>query len=384
MAMRLSHFITQHVDDILAEWDLFAGTQGPAADAMSKRALRDHAKEILHAIALDIESGQDSEQQQQKSQGEAPQGPGRESAASIHGALRQASDFSLLQLSAEFRALRATVLRLWLPTVTHMSAGTTQEMVRFNEAIDQCLAESILTFTDRADHARELFLAILGHDLRAPLAGMVLAGEFLEDPALQPDRVAEVGGRVRRSAELMNSMVRDLLGYCQTQLGSGIPIARTTADLGEVCSAAASDANATHPGSRFVVNAHGDLSGSFDPVRMHQLFTNLSVNAAQYGTLDQPIIIDASGSPDGITIEVTNQGPVIPEESLKEIFKPLVQLTATDESDFRPRTSLGLGLYVAREIAVAHGGSLEVRSNQKDGTTFAVRLPRTAENVQAR
>ncbi|MGZ3253667.1 MAG: sensor histidine kinase, partial [Burkholderiaceae bacterium] len=110
--MRLSRFINEHIDEILAEWESFAKTLEPAADSMSDLALRDHAKQILLTIAIDIESWQNSEKQYEKSQGLAPDIEEKPSAASIHGAMRQASNFSLLQLSAEYRALRATVLRL--------------------------------------------------------------------------------------------------------------------------------------------------------------------------------------------------------------------------------------------------------------------------------
>lgn len=374
--MRLSRFINKHIDEIIVEWESFAETLGPAADVMSVLALRDHAREILRAIAVDIESWQNPELQYQKSQGLAQDIPGEQSAASIHGALRQASDFSLLQLSAEYRALRATVLRLWLPQVNQMSTTTIHEMVRFNESIDQALAESVVTYCARAEQTRDLFLAILGHDLRAPLSTMSMAGELLARPAMSHDQVLQAGVRVKRSARLMSSMVDDLLGYTRTQLRGGMPIARKHTDIKDICQSAVDDANAVYPASKFNVNTAGDLSGFFDSVRLHQLFSNLFVNAAQYGTNERPIVIDAHGEPDSITVRVTNYGPVIPDASLESIFKPLIQLATEDENDAQSRTSLGLGLFVAREIAVAHGGTITVTSNEVDGTTFTARFPR--------
>ena len=376
--MRLSRFINEHVDEILVEWECFARTLGPAGNTMSVPALRDHAKEILCAIALDIESWQNSEQQLQKSQGLESDTQGKESAASIHGALRQASDFSLAQLSAEYRALRATVLRLWLPQVRQMSATTIYEMVRFNEAIDQALTESVITYSRRAEQARDLFLAVLGHDLRAPLSTMAMAGDLLMRPQVEPDQILQVGVRVARSTRLMSSMVDDLLGYSQTQTGVSMPIARHPVDMRSICQSAIEHAHVTHPDCQFALEAQGDLSGAFDGVRLHQLVTNLLSNAAhaQYGAQERPIVIDARGEPDAITIHVTNHGPAIPETSLQTIFTPLVQLAHEDQSDGRPRTSLGLGLFVAREIVVAHGGTITVTSNQVDGTIFTIRLPR--------
>jgi signal transduction histidine kinase len=374
--MKLYRFLNEHIEEILTEWVAFARTLEPAAGSMSSLMLRDHAKGILQAIALDIETSQDPEQQYQKSRGHGPDTAGAESAASIHGALRQASDFSLLQLSAEFRALRATVLRLWLPYVTHMEGGTANEMIRFNEAIDQALAESVITYSARADHTRELFLAILGHDLRSPLFSMALAGETLRQPQLTQEQIAEAGDRIRRSTRLMKSMVADLLGYTSTQLGNGMPMTLKEADIRTVCESALEDAIATHPESKFKIDTEGNMVGVFDSVRLHQLFANLLVNAAQYGARERPVLMHARGDTDAVTVQVTNFGETIPEESLSAIFKPLVQLPAEGENDTRPRTSLGLGLFIAREIAQAHGGDLAVKSDAVEGTTFTVRLPR--------
>jgi signal transduction histidine kinase len=377
--MKLYRFINEHLEEILTEWVAFARTLEPARDEMSTLALRDHAKGMLQAIALDIETSQNPHQQYQKSRGNAPEPGGKESAASIHGALRQASDFSLLQLSAEFRALRATVLRLWLRHVNEMSEDTSYEMVRFNEAIDQALAESIATYSARAEHMRELFLAILGHDLRAPLFTMALVGEALKRPGLTQQEIQENGARIRRSSRLMKSMVADLLGFTSTRLGGRMPILLKQADLEPICRAALEDAGASHPESVFELNTSGDLVGAFDSVRLHQLLANLLVNAAQHGARESPVMIDARGDAEGITVKVTNYGPAIPADSLQAIFKPLVQLpTEGEDEDARPRTSLGLGLFIAREIAVAHGGELAVESDEVAGTTFTLRLPRTA------
>ena len=372
--MKLATFITENMDCILSEWEAFATTLEPAASQMSPLALRDHAKGILTAIVLDIRTRQNAQEQLQKSQGLAPEPEGVASAASIHGGLRHDSNFSLVQLSAEFRALRATVLRLWLPQVSTMSSSTNDEMVRFNEAIDQALAESVVTYSARADHTRELFLAVLGHDLRAPLSTLSMAGQLLMSEATPAAQVGPIGLRIERCARLMSIMVDDLIGYTRTQLGAGMPTMLLDTDLRPICEAAVEDALATHPGSDFDVALVGDLVGQYDGVRMHQLMTNLLINAAQYGGRSAPVLLRARADADTVIIEVTNQGNTIPADSLQSIFRPLIQLPA--EGDARPGTSLGLGLFIAREIALAHGGTIVVSSNEMQGTTFTVRLPR--------
>lgn len=373
--MKLDRFLSVNIEEILTEWEAFSLTLVPSTNPPNL-VLRNHAKGILQAIALDIETTQNPEQQYQKSRGNAPLLlGGTPTAAASHGGHRHAHDFSLLQLCAEFRALRATVLRLWLARLGEMTGEISTQMVRFNEAIDQALAESLVTYSSKADQTRELFLAMLGHDLRMPLFTMRLAGETLRKPNLSPAQLDETGERIRRTTRLMNSMVADLLGYTRTQLGSGMPFVPAMVDARTVCASALDDAGAAYPQTRFELNAAGQTMGLFDGVRLHQLFANLLFNAAQYGARDRPVVLDIRGDAQGISVQVTNQGQPIPAASLAAIFKPLVQLPEEGEQDDRPRTSLGLGLFVAREIAQAHGGTIEVQSDLATGTVFTVRIP---------
>jgi len=377
--MDLHLFIEQHMGEILAEWVAFARTLDSATEEMTLLQLRDHAEGILRSIALEIDSHQSGSEQYEKSRGHLRGGQIEPSAASIHGTQRHQNNFTLLQLSAEFRALRATVLRLWLPRIDSLSADTIRQMIRFNEGIDQALAESIVTYSARADYTRELFLAILGHDLRAPLATLTASGALLARPDLPADELQNTVTRIRRSALVMSTMVDDLIGYTRTELGSGMPITLASTDMGAVCRSAIEDARSTFPVSRFDLTSEGELSGMYDSVRLHQLFTNLFVNAAKYGSKDEPVRVRAVGEANMIRVEVNNRGPHIPRDSWREIFRPLVQLSggSSDESKDR-QTSLGLGLYVAREIATLHRGTIEVHSSPQDGTTFTVCLPRPA------
>jgi signal transduction histidine kinase len=382
--MRLHLFIERHMDEILAEWVAFARTLDSGTEEMTLLQLRDHAEAILRSIAAGIDSRQTSSEQYQKSRGNSPDEGSASSAASIHGTQRHQVKFTLPQLSAEFRALRASVLRLWLPRVDALSADTIREMIRFNEGIDQALAESIGTFLERSDQARELFLAILGHDLRAPLATLTASGAILARPDLPPADAQMTVARVRRSTLLMSHMVDDLIGYTRTALGSGMPIALAPTDVGAVCRSAIEDAHSTFPVSQFDLSSKGELSGMFDNVRLHQLFTNLLVNAAKHGTAGGQVRVHAAGLPEWIRVDVNNRGPAIPRGAWREIFEPLVQLSGgSSEEHSDRRTSLGLGLYVAREIATLHGGSIEVDSSDESGTTFRVCLPRTRDDGSA-
>ena len=361
--------------EILDEWQSFAQTLTPAADTMSSTDLRDHAVDMLKAIAKDIETSQSPREQKQKSQGELSSPGVEKSAASVHGAGRHTRNFTLLQLTAEYRALRATVLRLWLGGGAELDTDAVRQLMRFNESVDQALAESVVAFAARADYTRDLFLAILGHDLRAPLSTMSMASDLFMVANMERHKALEVARRVKRSAAFMGSMVENLLGYARTHLGKGIPVSVTSADLSNICQDAVDAAKGLFPNRTFHYEPCNGLLGSFDRIHLQQLLTNLLCNAGQYGEASSPVIMKARTGPGGFVVEVHNSGSAIPAEALKSIFSPLVQLPSADEEDLRPRTSLGLGLYIAREIAEAHHGSIEVTSNDIDGTTFTVSLP---------
>ena len=376
--MKLSRFLVERAEDILVEWEAFAKTLEPAATLMSSDALRDHAHQIIKAIALDIESVQTDEQQVAKSHGDAPQ-KFSQSAAAIHGTLRELSGFSLVQLTAEFRALRASVLRLWLRSDSEFTKEVHEELVRFNEAVDQALSESAVTFSEHTNQTRERFLAILGHDLRTPLAAISMTGTLLQRTRSGESNAA-TGTRLLRSAANMTTMVNDLLEYSRTQLGGKMPMTPAAADMGDIVQAALYNASLAYPDCDFELLSEGELSGVFDDVRLQQVIVNLLGNAAQYRAKGTRVVLRVTGEADEVGIAVTNMGPAISEESLKNIFSAMVQLPTEEEQPGRPRTSLGLGLFIARETTLAHGGSIDVSSSDDLGTTFTVRIPRDWKN----
>jgi signal transduction histidine kinase len=207
---------------------------------------------------------------------------------------------------------------------------------------------------------------------------MTVAGNLLTQPSIGTDATHQIGMGIKRSAATMSAMTNDLLEYARTQLHGHIPIIRTEVDVREVCQSAMDDASAAHPACAFELMASGNWVGNFDGVRLHQVFSNLMNNAAQYREKDRPVTVSVEGRSDDVVVEVRNFGPVIPPEALKSVFDPLVQLPVVNAQPGRPTTSLGLGLFIARQITEAHGGGISAKSDATSGTTFSVRLPRQA------
>lgn len=377
--MRLAEFIRRDMESILREWDVFAAGILPAGPRMNAKSLRDHGPEILGAIAEDLETPQTAAEQDQKAKGRAPVIPGApRTAAHTHALLRAQSGFNIVQMAAEYRALRASVLRLWAQAVPHNQAGwaeSLEDMTRFNEAIDQALLESVDTFTREVERSRNLFLGVLGHDLRNPLETIHTTAHFLGTLHIDA-AVSDAAERLIRSGARMKTMLDDLLDYNKTTLAAGLHIAPGPADLGRLCAAEIEDFRSARPGRAIELDLQGDLAGRWDTARLQQLLSNLLSNACAYGDPHAPVRVRAIGGGGEVSLSVGNQGPAIPEAVLPHLFEPLKRGMVEGKTATRG-TNLGLGLFIANEIARAHGGEIGVRSNE-DETVFTVRLPRTA------
>ena len=373
--MRLSQFIEQNVETIVTEWETFARETMEPAQTMSRLALRDHAAQILLAIAKDLRQPQTEDERHIKSQGLA-KADSSETSAATHGVLRQLVGFDLVQLAAEYRAVRATVLRLWKQAHKVIDANVVEDVARFNEAVDQALAESIASYSQRVAHSRDTFLAVLGHDLRSPLSAITSALVLLADNRSQDqqrDRALQIA---KRSAASMRQMIIDLLEYTRTRLGRGIEIVAEAGNFSSLCRDVVEEVEAAHSDRAFVVQIPQDLEAQFDAARMRQVLTNLLSNAVQYGDPASPIVVTVAREVAETTLAVMNRGKAIPPDALQVIFDPLVQIPTTDsDQNGRPATSLGLGLYIVREIVTAHGGTISVRSTDADGTVFTLHLP---------
>ena len=247
--MSLARFIAENSEAILAEFEEFARTHTVAGDTMDIAALRDHAAAMLAAIALDISQHQSVEEQELKSKGDAPLPVDTATtAAEKHGTDRAESGFTLPEMFAEYRALRASVLRLWTDAgERRLDERDVEDLIRFNEAVDQSLAESITRSSTDLDRSREIFLAILGHDLRTPLGAVLTASAFLVSDGDLAQTNLTMATRIRSSAERMTRLVGDLLDFTTARLGRRIPITRADADIAEITREAVAEIGGQFP-----------------------------------------------------------------------------------------------------------------------------------------
>ncbi|MFJ1256858.1 ATP-binding protein [Cupriavidus sp. CuC1] len=376
--MRLADYILHDVESILAQWEAFAGTQLPASASMTPLALRDHAEQILRAVAKDLSTFQTKIAQAEKSRGLAPQLlDATETAAQTHAHLRLRSGFDINQLAAEYRALRASVLRLWIDDC-HPDAPDLDDVIRFNEAIDQALAESIGLFTAQVDQARNLFLGMLGHDMRSPLHIIQLTAAYLGSVDAE-ENVSGAAQRLVKSGARLKALLDDLLDFNRTTLGLRINLGSDKVDLANLFAEELAQLRSAHPGHGINLEVKGDTKGVWDGRRLQQLLGNLVVNAIKYGAPDEPVRVVVAGDEREVRFEVRNSGRAIEQSTLAQLFDPLKR-APEHESSQTADGSLGLGLYIAREIARAHGGEITALSDQTV-TVFAVRLPRCLDGA---
>jgi PAS domain S-box-containing protein len=223
----------------------------------------------------------------------------------------------------------------------------------------------------RAEELQRLLVGIVGHDIRNPLGVIATSAALLAQSSLDP-RQEQVVARIRRASESIGSLAQQLLDYTVIRAGRRVPIAPRETDFGRIVGAIVDDFRALHPDRAIRADAVCAGTVVWDEERIRRLLANLLSNAVKYGDPAAPIAIVCREDHAHLVLDVTNRGAPIPPDRLARIFEPLQQ-----GDDGARRGGIGLGLFIAREIAHAHGGSIDVRSAD-DATTFTVRLPRRA------
>jgi len=226
---------------------------------------------------------------------------------------------------------------------------------------------------------REQLMAIVGHDLRNPLSAVLMAGELLLAHEGLGEKETALARKITRGAGVAMRLIDQLLDLTKSRLGGGISLDPTVFNMNEVCKQVVLETELTHPERPVSVDVRGDVVGVWDRDRMYQLLSNLIGNAVQHGEPRTPIAVRIEGSDTEIAIDVANCGRPITPAALPFIFDAFRQ----GRTEHPTRTGgLGLGLYIAQEIARSHKGAITVSSSEDKGTTFHVRLPRRSAVVE--
>jgi signal transduction histidine kinase len=245
------------------------------------------------------------------------------------------------------------------------------QLISLQLDIEDRLQQSAAALLDQQETAdlREQFIAVLGHDLRTPLSSVTAGVYALRKMSLtaQAESVVE---RIKRSGDRMAKLIDNILDFARGRLGGGIPVIKhPEPQLGHILTHVVDELAAINHDRQ--VRAHIDIrqSISCDSGRIAQLLSNLLNNALVHGAAEEPVSVEAHCVGDVFTLSVTNQGRVIPAETRERLFQPFSRGAGE-----RRQEGLGLGLYIASQIALAHGGKLGVESGP-GGTTFSLTMP---------
>lgn len=367
--MRLADYIEQNTVAIVDAAEAFAATRLPNQVHLDRETLRDHLPQILAVVVADLRDAQSDSEELDKAEGLRDTPSGWPSPAQWHGSLRAKAGFSINHLVAEYRALRASVLRLWAAQQPP-STESFDDMMRFNQAIDQAIAESVAHHANEEEAWRQVFLGVLGHDLRGPLNAILLTSELMSKMATGT-LFSHQAERLIRSGKRMNTLLDDLLDYSRTSLGMGIRITRSDSDLVAELGDEVELLRMAWPQASIEFDAPGPVRGNFDTSRLREALANLVNNAAKYGTEHGNVSVALEQQGSDVVLRVRNEGSEIPEATLATMFEPLHRGNRT--ANAHDGASLGLGLFVVREVAKAHGGDIAAESTG-NGTTFTMRL----------
>jgi signal transduction histidine kinase len=407
-AVRLSEFITQHREQVLAEWVKFARTCTPGAEHMDSKALRDHAAEMLDAIIADLNSPETESQRSDKALGKSDAALtrlGARTAAQSHGAGRASNGFDVGQMISEYRALRASVLRLWVDESKGLHSHETEDLMRFNEAIDQALAESTSSYARVVEQA----LREAQEELEARVAqrtrDLARANEALRAEMHERDRSEQIRigllqrlvGAQENEQRRISRELHDQLGQQVTALGLKLSGLQSSAEVnphlqGDLAAlggivrhldqdidfivwqlrpTALDDLGLVEALKDYVVNwsSHFNVSAQLNATGMDELRLSADVETVLYRVTQEALnnVAKHAGA-EHVEIVLTHAR----DETLLTIADDGVGF---DVQRQRRDDSKGLGLQGMGERAALVGGTMKVEAQPGDGTTVSVRVP---------
>jgi signal transduction histidine kinase len=397
--VRLADFIVANVEPILAEWELFARGIWPEAGAADPTEMRDEAEDILRATVVDMQSHQTAAQQAEKSKGASRQSDEDDDltrASSSHGRGREVSGFELWAVLAEYRALRASVLRLWRESEPTPDLRDLNDMTRFNESMDQSLMHAVRSYAEQvereretlmakeqaarreaeaANRAKDVFLATLSHEMRTPLNAIVGWLSILRHDSAETRHFQEGLEVIERNTMAQVQLIDDLLDVSRIVSGK-LRVDIQPCELADVINAGVNVTRTAAAARGITLNLRLDPSAndaSCDSVRIQQVVWNLVSNAIKFTPKGGHVHVTLDRAESSFQIQVSDTGQGISPDLLPHVFDRFRQ---ADSSMRRRFAGLGLGLSIVKYIVEAHGGTVEATSpGEGKGSTFTVRLP---------
>jgi signal transduction histidine kinase len=403
--VRLPDFILANAEPILAEWESFACGIWPKGATADPAELRNEAGDILRASAADMQSDQTGAQQAEKSKGTIRPGGERNAltrASSSHGAGRAASGLDLWAVVAEYRALRASVLRLWRESEPAPDVRDLDDVTRFNESMDQSLTYAVRTYAEQverereallaneqasrreaeaANQAKDLFLATLSHEMRTPLNAIVGWLSLLRHEEAGTRHFQEGLKVIERNTMTQVQLIDDLLDVSRIVSGK-LRVDIRPCGLTDAINAGVNAMRPTAEARGITLNVRLEPSASgawCDSVRLQQVVWNLVSNAVKFTPKGGRVDVLLSREKASFRIQVSDNGHGISPELLPHVFDRFRQ---ADSSTRRRFAGLGLGLSIVKYLVEAHGGTVEAMSpGDGKGSTFTVRLPVRAVRI---
>lgn len=233
----------------------------------------------------------------------------------------------------------------------------------------------------RRSGERDEILGIVSHELRNALSAInYWSAALLHDPPRA--RVTQNASNILASARRMHGIIHDMLDVGRLLGGDDLALERTPSDAHELCSQVVAELQAGRPQGQIRLRSVGDATGRWDARRLSQLVSNLVSNALQYGDLDGPVTVESCAEENHWELSVHNLGAPISAALMPRLFDAYVR--GRDATRLAGANHLGIGLFIVRQIAIAHGGTIAVSSSRDTGTCFVVRLPRRSFGLAPR
>lgn len=372
--VKFSQFIESNKEEIVMEWVKYAQDNISLVNKLQLEEVQDHLNDMLDRIVQDMETKQNAAEQEVKSKGNKTLQVSETIASILHGEQRADIGFTIKELCSEFRALRASILRLWeVKRKTEKLETDFQEMIRFNEAIDELWMLSIERFEYKIDESKNWFIGILGHDLRNPLFTISGIQSILKLSKNLSEKERSLVERLSSSVKRMSELTDNLLELTNLRLGTGMTVNKSTVDLSKQSEKIVQEMQLGYPEANIVFESTGSIQGEWDALRLDQLVTNLITNALHHGKPGGPVIVKTSAKGNEAYFEVHNEGLPVPEKIRDMMTTGKVTKT---EGDPTRKNSHGLGLFIVQQIVNKHKGKIKIRSTAESGTTFTIILPR--------